>query len=268
MKNIFAFILLICISSIFLVSYTPNPTRNSYNSNSQIKQVALISTIIGKVLLPNKEFSGLAVAADADKFIRKAKILAPTIMEEETKSIDGYREIVASTLKDYLKCEVLFGQSLVNKLEYLALCKKFDFQESLNIAEDRFKKLIIPSDEKNMFQFSEGHVTDYMKDYWKCQKTMSEICTTLGTDLVAVSFSQLWVTDVSLHLEGIICLETHIFFYNPKGDLVATGTAQSDFVNIQGDDIQEYRQQLRKISSILGPMMDKAIKRLGKKGYL
>jgi hypothetical protein len=88
----------------------------------------------------------------------------------------------------------------------------------------------------------------------------------LGTDLVAVSYSYLFI--YGYHAFGNsaeLCIATEIYIYNQEGKLVAnqTWSSKRKWLKIVGDDVTEYKAVLNLLPDILDDMMIKVSKKAG-----
>jgi hypothetical protein len=265
MKRIKNSQVLILMLSIFFVCFRPETSRSIQTSSDQIKSIALISTMIGKIVQPDIPI------LDAISYNKKINSIAPLIIEEEVKSINGFRDEVALNLKNQFNCDILYGNSLVTIPQYIEIANKFNFPESLNIAKTDnkyFPKIIIPDDEKNPFNYTNGNVIEYMKSEDVAKNIISSyICGLLGTDLVAVSYSTLSVVRIwGWGSKGDICMVTYLFIFDKEGKLVFNDYSKSSVRRgVAGDDMSDYKSQLNTISSILSALMDKVSeKKIGK----
>jgi len=227
-------------------------------SSGNVKSVALISTLLGKIV------QSPIPLLDAGPFNKKTNSIAPLIIEEEVKSIDGIREAIATSIKNHLNCEVVYGNTLVAKPEYAEVIKKFNYPDGLRIDDENFPKIIIPKDEANLFRFTDGKkVANFLKDAENTQNTASEICKLLGTDFVAVSYSSMMVKSYGWfggHAD--LCMSSFIYFYDREGKLAGYGTNISKTVSAVGDDVMDYRTVLNALPDILDKMMVKATKKM------
>jgi len=257
MKQSRIILVLVLILSTLLVSFRPETSKCAQTSSGQIKSIALISTMIGKIVQPGVPL------LDAIPYNKKINSIAPLIIKAEMKSIDDFREEVALSLKKQFNCDVYYGSSLVNRPEYIEIIRKYNFPDSLNIQQSDnkyFPNIIIPNDEKNLFNYSNGDVIDYMKNKDVAKNIISsDICKLLGTDLVAVSYSTLSVVRMwGFGSKGDICLKTYLFIFDREGKLIVNEHSKSSVLKgVSGDDMADYENQLKSISYILPELMVK-----------
>jgi hypothetical protein len=89
---------------------------------------------------------------------------------------------------------------------------------------------------------------------------MSEICRTVNSDLIAISYSTLTVTNAAMFgIRGNLRLDTYIFLFDKEGDLISDGYTWSKATSISGKDIEDYKSQLDNLSLIIEPMMQKVV---------
>jgi hypothetical protein len=249
---------LIIIISVILVGSIPASSQNTGKIGGNSKSIALISTMIGKII------QSPIPLLDAGPFNKKTNSIAPFIIEEQVKSVDGFRESVASSMKKHINCEVLYGSALTTKPEYIEISKKYNFPDNLKIDDENFPKIQMPKDEMNPFMFDNGRkVAEYLKNEDKTKSTTSDICKLLGTDFVAVSYSSMGVQSYGWfggHAQ--ISLLTNIYFYDKDGNLVAKGNNISKPIRAVGDDIMDYKAVLNTLPEILDKMMVKVSKKM------
>jgi hypothetical protein len=248
-----ALILLVCVNLLTSVSVS---SQNSEKSSGNIKSIALISTLIGKI---NQSPTPLI---SAGPFNKKINSIASLIIKEEEKCIDGYRDAVASSLKKYFNCEILYGSTLTTKSEYQEIIKKYNFPDNLKIDDENFPKILIPNDETNLFAFDNWKAVPYfLRKEKNTKNTTSEICKLLGTDLIAVSYSSMYNQKYgTFGGHAKVYMFTSIFIYNKEGKLVSKAYNASKPVKIVGDDLNEYKTVLGSLPNILDEMMIKASK--------
>jgi hypothetical protein len=255
-------LILIClfIACTMLVSFRPISTIKNEKSAVPIKSITLVSTMIGRMLQP------IIPLLDAAPFNKKTNSIASLIVEQEMKSIESFREAVASNLKTQFNCDVIYGNALTSKPEYKELIKKYDFPTNLIIDNPNFTKIIINNDEKNLFQIEDGNVFKYMRNVDQFKNNIAEMCTSLKTDYLAVSYSNLAVVQFGMFGgHGKIVLQTAIYLFDKDGNMVAKGSKDSKPLRVVGDDIMDYKTQLNSLSEILPPMMEKVSKKLNDK---
>jgi len=215
---------------------------------NKVKSIALISTIIGPTAI--QDYSPIAGV-----FNKKSKSISSKIIDEEKNNIEEFREQVAAGLKRRFSCNVYYGQSLSTKPEYIEITKKYNFPDKLN-------DLIIPTDEINPFPYGSNTAWYLQK---KSKSITSEICRTLGTDLIAVSYSSFFLpSQTPGDTKASLCLYSLLFFYNTNG-FIAFGEGYSDKIKMSGDDIEDYKNLLKTMPSILDPLINEAIKKINKK---
>jgi len=203
---------------------------------------------------------------DAGPFNNKTNSIASLIVGEEVKCIEGFRETVASGLKNKFNCEVLYGTTLVKKPGYIELATKYNFPEELNTGNEHFPKIIIPKDETNFFQFTKGKVEKFLEDAKVVKPKAAEICKSVGTDYIAVSYSTLAAVGFGMFGgHGNICLYTYLFIFDKEGDLVFQGDNHSKPVRVVGDDLMEYKAPLNSLSEALPKILEKAAKKMTSK---
>ena len=248
-----ALILLVSINLLISISVL---SQDSEKSNGNIKSIALISTLIGKINQPKTPL------LDAGPFNKKTNSIASLIIKEEEKSIDGYRDTIASSLKKYFNCEILYGSTLTTKSEYQEIIKKYNFPDNLKIDDENFPEILIPNDETNLFAFDNyKYVAYFLRKEKNTKNTTSEICKLLGTDLVAVSYSRMSIKKYgTFGGHAKVYMFTSIFIYNKEGELVSMAYNASKPVKIVGDDLNEYISILGSLPNILDEMKIKASK--------
>ena len=177
---------------ILICSCSSSKNIHYYGTNTEkIEKIALISTIIGKIDQPTLPL------IDAAEFNYKTNDIADKINQLQIQKVDEYRSLLASSIKKYFKCSVIYGDSLHYAQEFGILKEKYDFPEALKINNKNFPKLICGSNDINPFQFENGKVTEFFKDPVNYQNPISVICKTLGADIIIVSFSRLLVYGTS-----------------------------------------------------------------------
>jgi hypothetical protein len=255
-KSNFKMVLSLLVSVIFLATMSAS-SQNLQKGNTQVKSIALISTMIGKIV------QSPIPLLDAGPFNKKTNSIAPLIVKEEENSIDGFRDEVAASLKKYFNCDVVYGKSLTSKPEYQEITKKYNFSDNLKIDDDNFSRIYMASDETNFFKFDNGKkVYNFLKDEENTTNTTAEICKSLGTDLIAVSYSSMYVRSYGMfggHAQ--IAMYTSIFLFNNEGKLVSkSDRIDRETVRAAGTDIMEYKAVLKLFPQALDKMMQKAAK--------
>ncbi len=251
-----ALILMVCGNLLFSISVS---SQNSEKSSSNIKSIALISTMIGKI-----KQSPLPLL-DATPFNNKTNSIAPLIIKEEKEIINWYRVSVASSLKKHFNCEVLYGDTLIAKPEYQEIIKKYNFPDNLKTGDENFPQIHIPKDEKNLFMFDDGskNVQKCLKNEEKTKSTTSEICKLLGTDLVAVSYSFMDIVKYgAFGSYAKVSLMTFIYLYNKEGKLIGKAYNSSKPVLAVGDEVMGYETVLGTLPDILDKVVIKVKKRI------
>ena len=253
----------------FTGSYGKVLPADRSNFTPQAKKVAIVSTIIGTVNYP-KYSTSIMEQMDQSIWKNMLRTLSSSIIAEEMKEINGYRDSLGTSLKKLLKWDVLYGPNLVNTPEYKALTEKFNFPEDLIAVDDPFKRLLIPADEKNLFRFGDPpYVITYMDDYFKYKNSMAEICKILKVDLVVISYSRLssYPGTGKKGAHASVRFETYLYIYNSEGSKIASENAKSAEVNSEMVAML-YQEQLKLFPDLLGKMMFDIRKDLQKKGYL
>ena len=253
----------ILIISISLFANAPVSSQNSEKGNSNIKSIALISTMIGKIVQPPLPL------LDAPPFNKKTNSIAPLLIKAEEESIDGYRDAVASSLKKHFNCEVVYGNSLITTPKYQEVIKKYNYPDNLKIDDVNFPKIIIPKDETNLFMFDNGKkVFQFLKDKNKTQSTTSEICKLLGTDLVAVSYTHIAPKKIgAFGGHAKLVLFTVIYLYNKEGKLIGSKFffgLWNDPVKAVGDDIKDYKTVLNCFPGAVDELIVKVSQKVNK----
>lgn len=260
MKKNNLFLICLFLASTMLMSFKPITTTKAEKSSVPIKSITLISTMIGKMIQPPIPL------LDAGPFNKKTNSIAPLIVEHEMKSIESYREAVASSLKTQFNCDVIYGNALTSKPEYKELISKYNFPTSLIIDNPNFSRIIINNDEKNPFMIEDGNVFKYMRNVEQYKINIAEMCTSLKTDYLAVSYSNLAAVGFGMFGgHGRIVLQTAIYIFDKDGNMVAKGSKDTKQLRTVGDDIMDYKTQLNSLSEILTPMMEKVAKKLNDK---
>jgi hypothetical protein len=246
---------------LLLFSSIPVLSQDTDKGGGNNKSIALVSTMIGKIS------QSPVPLLDAPPFNNKTNSIAPFIIKEEELIINDYRDSVASMLKKSCNCEVLSGNTLTTNPGYQDIIKKFNFPENLKTNDENFPNIIIPKDEVNIFNFDDTRnfkVINYLINAEKTKNTTSEICKLLGTDFVAVFFSNISITKYGMfggHAQ--LGLYTIICIYNEEGKLICKAWIYKPMRTIRasGDNVLDYRAVL----VTLGDYLDKLTGRVAKK---
>ena len=235
------------LASITLLSFSPYSYKNNEKDSGKVKSMALVSVVIGSV----NNMKTFASHID-----NKISSIAPLIVELENKSVYNMRDSLAASLKKYFNCEILYGSSLVNRPEYIELTKKYNFPENVHARGGVIPTNIIPGDEKFIFP-------DYYQFFlWSKKKTKSystDICKLLGTDLIAISITSIFVPQVQIgSLSGhfSIGLGSTIFIYDKEGNVYYYG-CESKYVRTEGDVLNDYKTLLDKYPQMLPKIVSK-----------
>lgn len=220
----------------------------------KIQNITLLSTMIGKIQQP------VFPLIDAAAFNGKTNSIADQIMDLQKKNIDNYREIIASSLKKNFNCEVIYGNSLQEKPEFIEIKEKFNFPNALRIENDNYPMIIVSSNDINPFKYEKGKVVPFFKEPSNYKNVISEICKINNSNLLAVSYSTLTVTGAGMFgAWGFLRLDTYLYLFDRDGDLISDSQTWSKQSKISGKDIEQYKSQLDNLSIILEPMMSKVI---------
>jgi hypothetical protein len=247
MKTIF--LIFICLFSI-LVGGQANAQSLSG------KRVGLIETLIGDIIPADFGQGG-------DIYNYQVKTNSKKILEILKQNVENYREIYAQALQNKLNCDVIYGKNLVNSAEYKDIASRFNFQQNLVIEDGYLRKIVIPMDETNLFKFKDEKVPLFLEDYYQYKKPVSEICTSLNCELVAVSITQL-----QINFSGYIRLKSALYLYNNKGSMIASGKANTDAIQSNPDEIWKFEGQIKNLPSIIDQIMKEVVKDLNKKGHI
>jgi hypothetical protein len=248
---------ILTISCLFLLAFTVSSCSTmkvNYSGKKvdNIKEITLLSTMIGKIQQP------IFPLIDAAGFNEKTNSIADQIMDMQKKNIDKYREIIAASLKKNFYCEVIFGNSLLEKPAFKELNEKYNFPEALRINNDNYPLIITCQNDINPFKYDNGKVLGYVKSPENYKSTIGEICKNINTDLIAISYSTLTVAGVgAFGIIGSLRLDTYIFLFDKEGDLISDGHTWSTPQNVSGKNIEDYKSQLDNLSLIIDPMMNK-----------
>jgi hypothetical protein len=249
---------LILVMSTNFVIFNPASSQDTKQQQGNIKSIALVSTMVGKIV------QSVTPLLDAGPFNKKTNSIAPLIIKEEVNSIDKIRDEIAAAISRNLNCEVLYGSKLTGKSEYAEIQKKYNYADNLKIEDDNFPNIIIPTNEMNLFRFENGKkVPEFLKNEEETKTATGEICKMLGTDLIAVSYSNMCVESYGMfggHAQ--ISLITYLYFYNKDGTLVAKSLNRSNSLRAAGDDVMEYKTILGFIHEISDKLITKAAKKL------
>ena len=243
--------------AILAIAFTSCATMkiNYYGKKvDKVQNVALFSTMIGKIQQP------LFPLIDAAAFNEKTNSIADQIMDLQKKNIDKCQEIVALSLKRNFSCKVLYADSLHALAEFAELKEKFDFKSSLRIENDHYPFIITAKDDVNPFRFEKGNVIKYFNSSTNYKAMISELGKRINTDLIAISYSNLTVTGAGMFgIYGYLRLDTYLYLFDKDGDLISDAHTWSKPTSISGKQIDEYKAQLDNLSIIIEPMMNKVI---------
>jgi hypothetical protein len=254
MKNNYFKVISLAIITIAFTSCATMKINYYGKKVDKVQNVALFSTMIGKIQQP------LFPLIDAAAFNEKTNSIADQIMDLQKKNIDKCQEIVASSLKKTFNCKVLYADSLHTSAGFAELKEKYDFKNSLRIENDHYPLIITAKDDINPFRFERGDVIKYFNNSIIYKTMISELGKKINTDLIAVSYSTLTVAGVGMFgIYGYLRLDTYLYMFDKDGDLISDAHTWSKPTNISGKQIEEYKAQLDNLSIIIEPMMNKVI---------
>ena len=250
MKNKFKLFSLAIL--ILLASSCATMKINYYGKQvPNVQNVTLISTMIGKIKQP------VLPLIDAAAFNEKTNSIADQIMDLQKQNINNYREIIASSLKKYFNCDVLYAESLHSIPAFAELKENYDFPGALRIENDHYPFIITAKDDINPFKYEKGNVVSYFSSA-NYKSIISEIIKKVNSDLIAISYSTLTVIGANIFgISGSLRLDTYLFLFDKDGDLVSDAHSWSKPTMISGKQILDYKAQLDNLSIILDPMMNK-----------
>ncbi|MCJ7447489.1 MAG: hypothetical protein MUO72_07350 [Bacteroidales bacterium] len=225
----------------------------------EIKSITLFSTMIGKIQQPVLPLINAAMLNE------ETNSIADKIMDLQKKNIDSYRDVVAFSLMRNFKCEVKYGNSLQSTAEFNELKDNYNYIKALRTENANYPNITIASNDLNPFIFTEGYVLQYFIEPKNYKPVISILCNKLNTDVLAVSYSYLsYKVSNSLvnaaimgSVFGILRLDTYIFLFDKKGDLISKGHSWSMITNTTGSQINDYKRQFDNLSLIIEPMMVK-----------
>lgn len=254
MKNNYLKVMSLAIIAIAFTSCATMKINYYGKKVDKVQNVALFSTMIGKIQQP------LFPLIDAAAFNEKTNSIADQIMDLQKKNVDKCQEIVASSLKKNFNCKVLYADSLHTLVGFAELKGKFDFKSSLRIENDHYPFIITAKDDINPFRFENGDVIKYFNNSANYKVMISELGKRINTDLVAISYSTLTVAGAGMFgIYGYLRLDTYLYLFDKDGDLISDAHNWSKPTNISGKQIDEYKAQLDNLSIIIEPMMNKVI---------
>jgi len=247
--NVFRKIIYIVLISISLSSCSNMKIEYYGKKDLKVHNVALISTMIGRMRQPQ------APIIEAGVFNEKTNNIADEIMKMQKNNIDMYRVLVAKSINRNLYCNVLYADSLHKLPGFLGLKEKYDFKSSLILNSDNFPYIITASNDINPFNYNHGMVFGYFKKNNQ-KELVAEIAKTLNCDLIAVSYSNLSIVDTDLlGLLGDLRLDTYILLFDKYGNQIVSAQTWSDSQSISGKQLSDYTTQIFNLSPILEPMM-------------
>ena len=273
-RNIITIGLLICIS-IFCAcrTYTVNIIKKS---PEKISKVALISTYIGpfEVVASTSMYSGIMAG--------KIQSISNDINTMFKNYVNNYRDAVGQSIKKNCNCDVLYGDALYSKPEYVALKEKFDKPQSLKIKEmlgdkandndSYFPEAYIAKNDINLVKkfpdpstfkwgFSKSTESVYV-DYFTemgVKAEIAEICKTLNVDYVVIDYSFLTNLYGDLLTQGQVWLHTLFFLYDKNGDCIAngynTGNGSAKGTSLNAANIEQYPDEMNKFSFYINPII-------------
>lgn len=237
MKKIIAFTLIVVTlsSCVSMKLKTSIPYQEK-----DMKKVALMPVMIGEFIQP------IIPLLDAAAFNNKTDKLAGDIMLEEQKHVNKMTAYVDSTLeRHFSEVEVLTYDDFVGHQGYAELKKTCANLKALYTGDDDFSKVLIPEEEVNMFDYNEGKVVQFFKDSANYKQRAIELCDKLEVDAVALCYSNMTVTGVSMFgISGALVLATQLYVINEEGKMVANGYVVSMPSTISGSDLSEYKMKI------------------------
>ncbi len=252
MKKSFILLAVVVLMSSCLTMIVKTPVP--YQENQAIKKIAIFPVLIGEMYQP------VIPLIDAAAFNSKTNKIADQIMDAERESIDKMREDLASTISNYFKCEVLYGESLQMTEGYGSLSNSHNFKYALAIEDDDFPVMLIASGDINPFKFKDGRFVTFFKDQMNYKQTVKQLCEKLNVDAIAVNFSRLSIVGVSsFGINGNIRLETFLYVIDKEGEIVGNGYAFSKPVTIRGKELEEYKLRLNDYSPIIQPLVNQLV---------
>jgi hypothetical protein len=225
----------------------------------EIKSITLFSTMIGKIQQPVLPLINAAMLNE------NTNSIADKIMDLQKKNIDSYRDVVAFSLMRNFNCEVKYGNSLQSAVEFNELKDSFNFIKALRTENANYPYITVASNDLNPFIFTGGYVLQYFTVRQNYKPVISILCNKLNTDALAVSYSYLSLevgnslvnAAIIGSVFGHLRLNTYIFLFDKKGDLISKGHSWSKITYTAGSQINDYKRQFDNLSLIIEPMMVK-----------
>lgn len=243
---LFLFLLFASCATVRVKSYSKRTER--------VKNVVLLSTMIGKVKQP------LFPLIDAAIFNDKTNSVAKEIIELQQNNIKSFRLNCAKAIKNGLRCNVLFGDSLCALPEYKALINSYSSKNNLLTGNGFFPTITMCDNDLAPFKFDNGKVTSFFRNIENYKSIIADIGSKVDADLFAVSFSELNVINVSsFGIMGTLRLDTYLYLFDKSGNLMTEGHSWSEKCRTSGKQMKDYSNQLLSFSPTILAMIRKIV---------
>jgi hypothetical protein len=233
MFRIFSFIAIGCL--IASCATTKVKVNTIYTNGIPIDSLNLVSVMIGPVLQP------VLPLLDAAAFNERTNKIADQILDEEQKSVNEFSSILIANLEQRYSKPVVIGNDLTSEA-----ADKYRVKRGIQIDNKNFPIVFFSEGDLNMIDFGNGkNVNAIFKNNEALKPQIARFSSELNLKSVLISYNRLNVISAGMFgSSGTIRLETYLFLYNSRGDLIIDAFAFSKPEVINGKDIRDYKLHL------------------------
>jgi len=240
-----AIFIAICLTAYSCTTALKVRTTVSQKQLPELKTIALVSVAIPPITKP------VFPVIDAAAFNAKVNSIADQIMDIQQKRIDTFRETLANNISNFFKSTVLYGDKLHVLVNFPEIAKKNNFPGSLQLENNNFPFIVNSSGDINPFPFEKGNIGQFFSNKINYQIIAKELCSKLGTDAIAVSYTNLNVTDAAAFgIRGGLALSSSLYIFDKEGYIIISGSYTSKPTMISGKDISDYMMKLDEFNTL------------------
>jgi hypothetical protein len=218
----------------------------------KLNTIALVSAQITPIVQP------LIPLIDAAAFNKKTNSIADQIMDEQKKRVDKLRQTLAENMGKYFQSTIRYGAELQADKNFAVISSKYNFVNNLRIESNNFPYIMIASGDINPFPVDKAKIVQFFKDPINYKQIAKDICTTLGTDAIAVSYTNLFVINAAAFgMSGGLSLNSILYLFDKDGDMIASGSYYSNPTMINGKEINDYRMKLDEYNAVCDLIVSK-----------
>ncbi|MDH5383007.1 MAG: hypothetical protein OEW75_19300 [Cyclobacteriaceae bacterium] len=222
-----------------------------YTNGLPIDTINLVSTMMGPVWQP------VFPLLDAAGFNPKTNRLADQIMDEEQKILSVYQEKLMTSFNKMLPAVTISGKDFTSEK-----AEKYRIKEGVQVENKNFPVVFFSEGDLNVLDLEKAkNINAIFKENEQIKLRISTLASALNVKTILVSYNRLSVISVgSFGITGNLRLESYLFLYSFKGDLLLDATGFTKPTTITGDNINQYKQQLDQFDQLVGLFNQELVK--------